>query len=356
MPVTRYLYKIYSRYDGFKPQRIPERMRENKYLDLAWAKYIDEVEQDDECWIYFYGDPSFHAGVFAKGVVRRVDAKAGKVVLRVREYATDKPIEDAETNARISKVVATKYRQVFLWPTEWDVVPKCERSFCRKRLCGNCSTWQGLPIIDADEVYAPQNVQANSIVPAYWVVPSRSYVYSEHKRLAPWTNRVSHMFLDFKTGEVAYAYPFALGMYEALRRRKATEFDAIIPIPLSPDKIEAEEFHRTRALAHELGKLLGIPVREYLTLTEPISKRRMKLAGYTDSQFRERYLRFLSVSKAVQNIQTALLVDDAITYGLTISAATTALKRENPQLEITVVAAAQMIIRRAVAAETGFVA
>jgi hypothetical protein len=50
----KFLYKIYSGYDGFTPARIPERLLPRSILRLSWARYMDSVEVGDEVWIYFH--------------------------------------------------------------------------------------------------------------------------------------------------------------------------------------------------------------------------------------------------------------------------------------------------------------
>lgn len=50
----------------------------------------------------------------------------------------------------------------------------------------------------------------------------------------------------------------ALGMFHVLRQRGNSDFDCLIPILLSPEKIKLREIHRTRLLAQELGRLLKL--------------------------------------------------------------------------------------------------
>jgi predicted amidophosphoribosyltransferase len=277
-------------------------------------------------------------------------------MLRVREHSTHTPLTDAETTARVADVVSVRYRQVFLWPDEWDMVPECHRESCQRRLCDNCATWQALPVIDQAHFAAPSGIRATAIVPAYWIIPNRCYLYSDHKQPATSTSRITHIFGEFKIGERSYAYPLARGIFEALSQAGRLEFDAIIPIPLSPDKAEAGEVHRTKLLAQELSRLLGVPVREHLSLVEPISKRRMLAAGCSLGEFRRRYYQALQVSDRVTEYKRALLVDDVITRGATLSCAARRLVEANRQLDIVATSAGQMIVKRAVREEGGFIA
>src|SRR5580704_10506323 len=103
----RFLYKIYSNYDGFVPVKIPNRLREGRYLSLGWTRYLDEVDKTDECWIYFHGRHAFKHGVYIKGFISNIDRESGQVVLRVREYTTSEPLTDDITTSRIRDVVGT---------------------------------------------------------------------------------------------------------------------------------------------------------------------------------------------------------------------------------------------------------
>lgn len=88
--------------------------------------------------------------------------------------------------------------------------------------------------------------------------------------------RTNELFKRFKTGERRLAFPLALGMQEALAARDLDDVDCVVPIPLSPDKEKAEEIHRTRLLAVELGRLLGVSRRELLGLSDPVSKHKFR--------------------------------------------------------------------------------
>jgi predicted amidophosphoribosyltransferase len=165
------------------------------------------------------------------------------------------------------------------------------------------------------------------------------------------------MFGEFKVGEDGYVYPLALGIFASLTQHDLLEYDAVVPIPLSPDKQAAGELHRTRALAREVARLLGrVPVREYLSLTEPVSKRRMLSARYSKSQFRQKYYRTLNVDSSIRGVTNILLIDDVITEGLTVSCAVRRLREANPELDIVIASAGQMIIKRAVVDEADFIA
>ena len=353
----KFVYKIYSNFDGFTPKKIPERIQNGRFLPLVWRKYLDSVERGAECWVYFHGRHSFSDGVYIKGFVSKIDRERGYVILRAREYRTDAPLTEQADSDRISKLVSVKYRQVFLWPAEWDTVPECDLESCRKRLCGRCPTWRSLPTIDPNHLNPPERARSHGsvvFVPAYWAIPSRCYAYMDGIDLARHVRISTHLFENFKLGEKAYAYPLALGIFNALQRRGLLEFDAIVPIPLSPDKAAEGEIHRTRLLANELGRLLGAPVKECLTLNVPISKRMKVAQGHTRRQFERMYNEALEVKGKLDGIESVLLVDDAMTHGSTMSQAIIRLKQANENVSVVAASAVQMIVRESVRDETGF--
>lgn len=350
----KFLYKINSSYDGFTPGRIEQRLNDDGDLELGWNRYLDSVDTGDECWVYFVGRHSFTPGVYIKGLVREIDRDQNTVFLRLREYSLSSPLTDMVTSARIASVVGVRYRQVFLWPDEWNVSANCSLASCGDRLCENCQNWGRFPKVTLKHFNPPGGVWASAIIPAFWIVPSRCYLYREGKQPSRDALRVTHMFEEFKLGESNFGYPFALGMYNSIVKHLDIEFDAVIPIPLSPEKLAAGELHRTKLLATELGRLLGVPVRDYLSLKEPVSKRRMVLNGYTANDFYWRYYRSLNVSPSIQRLNRVLLIDDVITKGTTISCASRKMREANGQLDIVVATAGQMILKSSVLDERSF--
>ena len=347
----KFLYKIHSAYDGFRPAVLPERMQD-KRLRLGWRHYIDVVEKGWECWVYFHGPHRFENGVYAKGIVDGINLEASEVSLRVRDYSTDVPITSQETSAKVATVVATRYRQVFLWPDDWIERPHCELNACKSRQCEDCETWAKLPLIGKEESKVPSRLRRSKyedVVPGHWFAPRRCYETRIGTRVLDLTRR----FTEFKLGEMAYAYPFALSIFEQLRRRGLLEFDYVVPIPLSPDKAEKREKHRTRELAKELGRLLVVEVREMLSLSSGVSKRRMQAQGYTIAQFERRYREALQ-AKISADAQRILLVDDVITKGSTVAQALHAIREQRPEAVVVVATAGQMILKEAVVGDGGF--
>ena len=346
----RYLYKINSAYDGFAPKKIPERLVDGRFLTLGWAKYLDELRVHDEVWIVFIG-AGFQNGVYVQGLVATINAGKSEIRLRVRRSSTTTPLTDGPTSKALLGAVSVRYRQVFLWPAE--LREQCEAPDCAERKCLTCDVWNGVPQIDQAHITAPPGLRDVAVVPAYWIIPPRCFLYYNGRQPAPWVRRVTDMFRDFKVGEKRYAYPFAAGMTAALRARGEVDFDAIVPIPLSPEKAKAGELDRTGVLAAELGRLIDTRTRAYLSLSDPISKRRLLAQGYTATEFKTRYRQFLQIDRRIEDLHRIALVDDVITKGTTLSVVVAAIRGVNPNIEIVVVTAGQMIVKAAVADENG---
>lgn len=347
----KFLYKIHSGYDGFRPAVLPDRMK-NGRLQLGWRHYIDVVESGWECWLYFHGPHRFDNGVYAKGIVDDIDIDGGTVTLRVLRYHTDKPLTTRATSALVAEAVTTRYRQVFLWPEDLELTPHCNITSCATRLCGECSTWKNQALIVEGQSAIPSRLRNSiykDVVAAHWIVPSRCYARDVRAEIRSLTRR----FTEFKLGEMAYAYPFALSMFEQLERRGLLAFDYVVPIPLSPDKVEKGEKHRTRELAKELSRLLGVRLREMLKLSSNVSKRRMQKEGCTIPQFERKYRSSLQAS-VPNNASCILLVDDVMTRGSTIAQALDAIGEQKPLAEVVVVTAGQMIVKEVVVDDQGF--
>jgi hypothetical protein len=122
----RYLYKIWSDYDGFAPKRIPDRLvNDGRSLILGWERYLDVVDRGDEVWVYFHGSHRFENGVYVKGRIEEIDPVGRRVTLRVNDSSTTEPLTNPTLSFRIAQVVAPKYRQVFLLPLEIAAAPAC---------------------------------------------------------------------------------------------------------------------------------------------------------------------------------------------------------------------------------------
>jgi hypothetical protein len=347
----KFLYKIYSRYDGFTPQRIPDRLRAGQILRIGWQRYVDAIDTGDEIWIYFHGPHAFEPGVYIRGRVAKVNIPERTVDVRVFEHSTDSPLSDATLSAQFAQLARARGVQVFLLPEALVVTDQCTvggvADTCKRRLCEECPVWRAFYRVEAATVRAPKELWVALAVfaPAFWAIPSRVYLGSD---ISPEIRKTAELFYRFKSGMGALGFPLALGMRDALRRGSAPSFDALIPIPLSPDKEAAGELNRALVLANELSLLLGVPVLRALTLAAPISKRAMRAAGASVREFERAYFDRLVVASGVLAARRVLLVDDVCTHGSTLDMATRALLDANSSLTVSASTAAQMIVTSAV--------
>jgi hypothetical protein len=354
-----FLYKIHSGYDGFYPRRIPARLVQGKLLRLGWDRYIDVVEIGNEVWVYFHGPHAFVNGVYVKGYVHSIAADRRSLLLRVRRYSTGAPLTDQETSNRISEAVRPRFRQVFILPEGWEATPDCTigttAESCRAHTCERCPAWNNLPRIEPTHLDMPVRLPGELLgfAPAYWVIPSRCYLGLRAGRLV---RRTSEIFYRFKVGEAGLAFPLSLAMFHALARRGLVDFDAIVPIPLSPEKAERGELNRTRALTDELSKLLGVPVLEALRLERAFSKKAAMAAGATPSGFERDYVAAPEIPDGVAVPDRVLLVDDVCTKGSTLRSAWLKLRERNPGCVAAAATAGQMILKHLVRDESVLVA
>ena len=205
-----------------------------------------------------------------------------------------------------------------------------------------------MPIIESAHYRKPGALRGEVVIPAYWTIPNRCYLYTGRRTPAPWHKRITAIFGAFKIGERRFAYPLAAGIAAALKKRCQENFDAIVPIPLSPEKAAKGELNRTAILAYELSCSINAPRKQHLSLNRPISRRRMLAQGHTLTQFKNQYRQFLDVDPAIASYRRILLLDDAITRGATMSVAAGMIRAMAPSVEITMAAAAQMIVLEAI--------
>jgi predicted amidophosphoribosyltransferase len=377
----RFVYKINTTYDNFTPSEIESRLRRGRVLKLGWTRYLDEVYEGNVVWVYFRG-PRIEPGIYARGKVKKINYSQRCVWLEIKpnEFAAESPLGGARTTNAVHELVSAPYLQVFPWPQSRNrerrsdshgaphlaatvgkprppaqAAVECGPKSCEKRLCENCRTWKSLKLIQGRDVDRPARFCETDtrVIPAYWIVPNRCQF--KRSRLRPEVHEATDMFMAFKTGQKEYAFPLAFGIYKALRAQRQGEFDAIVPIPLSPDKIKTGELHRTRALAKELSALVGTPVKELLTLSKSISKRRFlkQKPGHT-GEFEDRYYKDLRVNRNISKFQRVLLVDDVMTHGSTASRAIQRLSESAPDTKFVVAVAGQMIVKSAVRRQSGF--
>lgn len=347
----KWLYKIWSKYDGFTPQQLPNRM-EGSELDLRWNRYIDEVESGDELWIYFFGPGVRPHGVYATGVVKAAHADEGRVRAHLAHVSLTERLTDAQTTRLVARTVEARGLQVFVLPEalpegDGSCTVASDASTCANGRCSTCSTWLNkLPRVTPSDFRRPERLHPNitEFIPGYWAVPPRSTYLGSN--LLPGVRRTTEIFKRFKAGEGNLAFLLALGIATNIGMYDDTDFDCLVPIPLSPEKEARGELDRPSVLARELSRCTGLPVKHLLRLSGPISKRRM---GVPPATFERAYSRLLEASHKSTQWGHILLVDDATTKGSTASCAARGLWLHNPAARISLASAALHAIRDTVA-------
>jgi hypothetical protein len=351
----RWVYKIWSGFDGFRPAMIESRLQSGNLLDLGWAKYADAVEIDDEVWVFFFQGDRFPPGVYAQGHVESIDVASHHLVIEVAEYSPTTPLTDSATSSRLRELVSPRKRQVFLLPEKLGRRPAAcsvgslNAPSCQAKQCLDCGYWRNLPIIRLKHLKRPRLMTSaiKTYTPAYWAIPKkRNFVSRRGLTVRPGVKRTNELFYRLKSGEAGLAYLFAAGMAKALRRRAdVPEFDAVVPVPLSPEKAVDGEFHRTLALASHLAPLLGVPLCDALTLSTPISKRLLLNQGHSQTEFKRRYVNALVIDSArLAPLSKVLIVDDVGTQGHTLGAIAAALTTTLPDMEVHAATGAQFAL------------
>lgn len=347
---NHFLFKIWSGYDGFRPTGVPSR-KVGGLLELGWGNYVDEVELNDNVWVYFYGPGVPTPSVYVKGLVKRVDRPANTVYLKPVEESTTVPLVDDKTAGRVAQVVGQRGRQVFAMPLELAAMAHgCDLdsggSSCLARNCDQCPNWVRYPLIDPADFHAPARLNRLGVplVSAYWIIPRRCYLGADvRKEIAD----VTRHFMNLKTGDRSKAFPFAWGLSRQLGTFDV-EVDEVVSIPLSPDKAKAGEVPRTKLLAQELAQLIGVPYRDRLQLTKPISKRRLPWSSFSISEYEHAYLKAMKVASPSSLPRRVLVVDDVCTRGATMAAAVRALRSSRSDVDVVAGTAGLMIVKETV--------
>jgi|GEM_PF-5248492 len=197
--------------------------------------------------------------------------------------------------------------------------------------CETCSIFDSHYFIDWDGVQwsiAP----IKELISPFWIVPRQSHWYynsiSEHL--------ISAMFYKFKSGNKYYSRVFAFGILKALERNsrlKKVQFDYIMGIPLSPEKLNIG-FDRVFELCKIISKEMNVCyINQALSLSQPISRRGYKLGGKS-KKFLLDYYELLQLKTPELNNKTILLIDDVLTDGETLRTASLKIYDCHPGINI----------------------
>ena len=122
-------------------------------------------------------------------------------------------------------------------------------------------------------------------------------------------------------GRLALAEPFALALCDAVRRTPAPLPQRLVPMPLSPARQRRRGFNHAHEIARRLSEQLGVPLVHALRRTRDTPPQ----AGLP---LRERMRNVRGAFEATQPLDGSCiaLVDDVMTTGATLAAATTAAR------------------------------
>ena len=99
--------------------------------------------------------------------------------------------------------------------------------------------------------------------------------------------------------------------------------DVIVPVPLHPRRLRSRGYNQASLLSRELGKLIGLPVNESLIARVQDAHSQARSAS---RQERQENVSDSFVSIGDARGLSAILVDDVVTTGATMSACAAALK------------------------------
>lgn len=117
--------------------------------------------------------------------------------------------------------------------------------------------------------------------------------------------------------------PFALMLCSQLRSFHCTEFEIVIPVPLSEERLKERGFNQAELIAKEIAKAFHVPCVSDALKKCRNTKRQSDLRGAERSKnIRDAFV--LSNSDAVRG-KTVLLVDDIFTTGATMREAAAVL-------------------------------
>ncbi|WP_350454102.1 ComF family protein [Slackia heliotrinireducens] len=211
-----------------------------------------------------------------------------------------------------------------LWPTR---CAGCERA--GKVLCDDCI--RNMEYIDA---YAacpicgdPAGLRVCTRCNAPVEDPEHRVRTLECRSAAMFTGRMAKAIHAYKdAGETRLYKPFAMILARIVPPPWLDEADCVTCVPASRAAIRKRGFNHTEPLAQQLASNLGLPYRPLLVVGNVKDQR--GLGRRQRSANMRHVLKALPDTKPPQNV---LLIDDVMTTGATLEAATTALKDAGAQ-------------------------
>jgi phosphoglycolate phosphatase-like HAD superfamily hydrolase len=348
--VGRWLYKIWTDYDGLTPSLF-ERAADG-VAAVGWRQRLDEVEEGDPVAVWFSGSKVSRPGIYATCEVAGVDLGRSTVQLRLLRLSRDEPLVNL-TGA--DALVRPRRKQVFWYSPRSTAncsVDDPGADSCAIGSCPSCPTFASIPRIDLRHLKPPARLDGiDSYLPAVWVVAKRSRAY--YARPNPSVVSATERFMRLKNGERGLAQHFAYLIAHQVLDSKAGWLDrdfVLVPVPLDPAKQESGEEHRTLMLARALTDLLPrTRVVEALSLSESVGKRRMRRDGASYHEFQARYGESLLTRPLPDGVTDVVLVDDVCTEGGTLTECAAAIRRASPHVSsVHALTAGQMTIQQSV--------
>jgi predicted amidophosphoribosyltransferase len=319
-------------------------------LTYNWNQYFDEVSKGDIVFTYFTGPGEFSAGIYLISRVIQIDGRS--VVGKIKNYNVKEPLVPPDSFEKFKSQILTRNRgSVFVIPpfadaffenvyrqettSELDIPSGVDCQDCHKGIEHAKCSWRDLEyLVNWPREVVTQVPGYTALTAAYWIVPRQAHWLSETSS----THRISSMFYAFKAGYMKYALMFATGIELAIRRHpsmKGIAFDAILSVPLSPEKKENGEPDRVSEICKILSGKLGVPYLENgLILSKHVSRTQYKKSGKGAIPFKQDYSSALSASSKVLEHKILLIVDDVITDGLTLRVVARKLRATVPDCSL----------------------
>lgn len=196
-----------------------------------------------------------------------------------------------------------------------------------ERVCLSCKTNFG--------IYSDFNAAGNEIEQLFWgkaqvEFATALYLFLKGENL----QKIIHLFKYNQKKSLALKMGELLGS-ELKKTNFLITVDVITYVPMHKKKIKKRGYNQAKILAQGVAKNLRLPV---ISAIERIKNTKSQ----TEKNVIQRYINSVEKfnGKVISNYQHILIIDDVITTGATLVECTNAIKKENPNIKISVVALA----------------
>jgi ComF family protein len=167
------------------------------------------------------------------------------------------------------------------------------------------------------------------------------------KKPPPWDEAIAGLKYEFPVNQLVVRFKYkhnlacgqAIGsvLLEAIRNSSGPLPQAIVPVPLHRSRLFARSFNQAYVLAHQLSKLLELPVLHTMLKR---TRRTQAQSGLDSSQRRKNVRGAFSCKQ--HGLSHVAVVDDVMTTGRTLEECTRSLKRAGTE-SVTVWVAARAL-------------